>query len=59
MARDGPHALQQLHARIQILKQPLTKIQKATEQVSKLGQDSGEKSKEVVVKNPSCWTIHW
>ncbi|MGC1951578.1 MAG: AI-2E family transporter [Gammaproteobacteria bacterium] len=45
-----PHALQQLHARIQILKQPLTKIQKATEQVSKLGWDSGEKSKEVVVK---------
>jgi predicted PurR-regulated permease PerM len=45
-----PHALQQLHARIQILKQSMTKIQKATEQVTKLGQDSGEKSKEVVVK---------
>ena len=43
----APHSLEQLHTRLQILKKSMSE---ATEPVTRLAQDAGEKAREVVVK---------
>jgi predicted PurR-regulated permease PerM len=48
---EAPRSLHQLELRMRTLKQSITQVQAATEEVAKLGSNSTEKSKEVVVKD--------